>query len=220
MTKHKGSSHTPPRRSPCGPPVLKRGGRGFTDGGWRGRVFETYQAGPSAPEPLSMPRLPPPPAAHCSELHTRYVLSTKGDRLCTSSSRTRPELPTPTFQPERPRAPPPQKRWVKPEGCSRARQPLLPSSRGRGVPPLSSACLPRCLWPPLVPPLCVFVGGGTCCPLGPGRGSGSLRVPGNRVVPRFRAAVYVFASESPSPWVPVPCLHGPAPPATWGLPSL
>lgn len=79
------------------------------------------------------------------------------------------------------------------EGCLAHAQTPAPRFRGWGA-LLSGAralrvCLPRCLGPPLVLPLCVCVcvSVGTHCPLCLGKGSGSLSVLGNQVAPGFWA---------------------------------
>lgn len=187
-------------------------------------MCETCQGGPLAPEPLSIPQAPHP---HPSVLHTHYLLSTKGDWPCKCSSKTRPEPPPPTFQPER--RPRPHLRGnagVQQGGLLRRRAgrlwcPVL----GGGVARLSlalalRACLSGCLGPSLVLPLCVFVGNGRRCPLGPGKGSGSIEGSWKSGGVRDLSSGLCFCQRRSLPLGTCSPLQGTAPPATRGLPCL
>lgn len=179
VAKHKGSAtHTPSPQPPQSAPFPKPSSGEVPPWRWESRSCETCQGGPLAPEPLRIPQAPHP---HPSVLHAHYLLSTKGDWSCKCSSKTHPEPPPPTFQPERrPRPHLPGNAGVQQGGLLRRRAARLQCPvLGGGVARLSlalalRACLSGCLGPSLVLPLCVFVGDGRRCPLGLRKGSGSI----------------------------------------------
>lgn len=75
------------------------------------------------PAEVAPARRNPPsiPGAPTLTLHAHYLRSTKGDRPCKRSSKTRPGPPPPTFQPERRPRPNPEKRQGETGRAARGR---------------------------------------------------------------------------------------------------